>query len=192
MSVQDAAVSLLQKVWFSVGIDWAAETHAVCVMDANGRIRAQFMIGHTATGFAELLRRPARLSGAVVVGLDPAVAHPDLETGGQDVGQHDRGLVGHPVGQLVQGVLGAGHPHLIGLGAVDEVALDPADARGALVVQAVHGQLLVAVGTNAAGDDHPVPHGQPAHRPADLGDRPDTFVPEDPAVGHRGDVALEN
>ena len=108
MSVQEAAVSLQQKVLFYVGIDWAAETHAVCVMDANGRIRAQFMIGHTATGFAELLRRPARLSGAVVVGLDPAVAHPDLEAGGQDVGQHDCGLVGHTVGQLVQGVLGEG------------------------------------------------------------------------------------
>ena len=81
MSVQEAAVSLLQKVLCDVGIDWAADTHAVCVMDTNGWIRAQFMIGHAD---------------------DPAVAHPDLETGGQDVGQQDRGLVGHTVGQLVQ------------------------------------------------------------------------------------------
>jgi len=29
VSVQEAAVSLLQKVLFYVGIDWAAETHAV-------------------------------------------------------------------------------------------------------------------------------------------------------------------
>ena len=79
--MQEAAVSLLQKVLCDVGIDWAADTHAVCVMDANGRIRAQFMIGHAD---------------------DPAGAHPDLETGGQDVGQQDRGLVGHTVGQLVQ------------------------------------------------------------------------------------------
>ena len=75
MSVQEGAVSLRQKVWCDVGIDWAAETHAVCVMDANGRITAQFMIGHAD---------------------DPAGAHPDRETGGQDVGQHDRGLVAHP------------------------------------------------------------------------------------------------
>ena len=68
MSVQEAAVSLPQ-VLFCVGIHWAAEPHAVCVMDANGRIRAQFMIGHTATGFAELVRRPARLSVVVVVGI---------------------------------------------------------------------------------------------------------------------------
>ena len=87
MSAQEAAVSLLQKVLCDVGIDWAADTHAVCVMDANGRISAQFMIGHAD---------------------DPAGAHPDLETGGQDVGQQDRGLVGHTVGQLVQGVLGEG------------------------------------------------------------------------------------
>jgi len=87
VSVQEAAVSLLQKVLCDVGIDWAADTHALCVMDTNGWIRAQFMIGHAD---------------------DPAVAHPDLETGGQDVGQQDRGLVGHTVGQLVQGVLGEG------------------------------------------------------------------------------------
>ena len=80
-------MSLLQKVLCDVGIDWAADTHAVCVMDANGRIRAQFMIGQAD---------------------DPAGAQPDRETGGQDVGQQDRGLVGHTVGQLVQGVLGEG------------------------------------------------------------------------------------
>jgi len=28
------------------GIDWAAETHAVCVMNAAGAIVAQFTIGH--------------------------------------------------------------------------------------------------------------------------------------------------
>ena len=38
MSVQEAAVSLLQRVLFYVGIDWAAETHAVCVLDATGRL----------------------------------------------------------------------------------------------------------------------------------------------------------
>ena len=70
MSVQEAAVSLPQQVLFCVGgIDWAAGPHAVCVMDAGGRLRAQFTIGHTATGFAELVRRPARLSVVVVVGI---------------------------------------------------------------------------------------------------------------------------
>ena len=73
MSVQEAAVSLLQRVLFYVGIDWAAETHAVCVLDATGRIRAQFTIGHTAAGFADLLRRLARLTGdpaEVAVGIE--------------------------------------------------------------------------------------------------------------------------
>ena len=40
VSGQEAAVSLLQRVLFYVGIDWAAETHAVCVLDATGRIKA--------------------------------------------------------------------------------------------------------------------------------------------------------
>jgi hypothetical protein len=45
----------------------------------------------------------------------------------------------------VLGVVGEGHPHVLRLGAVDEVAEDPADARGALVVQTIGGQLLLTV-----------------------------------------------
>ena len=89
MSVQEAAVSLLQRVLFYVGIDWAAETHAVCVLDATGRIRAQFTIGHTAAGFADLLRRLARLAG------DPAEVAVGIE---------------RPDGRLVDVLLEAGYP----------------------------------------------------------------------------------
>jgi transposase len=89
VSVQEAAVSLLQRVLFHVGIDWAAETHAVCVMDATGRIKAQFMIGHTAAGFAELLHRLGRLAG------DPA----DVAVG-----------IERPDGRLVDALLEAGYP----------------------------------------------------------------------------------
>jgi transposase len=89
VSVQEAAVSLLQRVLFYVGIDWAAETHAVCVLDATGRIRAQFTIGHTAAGFADLLRRLARLTG------DPAEVAVGIE---------------RPDGRLVDVLLEAGYP----------------------------------------------------------------------------------
>lgn len=89
MSVQEAAVSLLQRALFYVGIDWAAETHAVCVLDATGRIRAQFTIGHTAAGFADLLRRLARLTG------DPAEVAVGIE---------------RPDGRLVDVLLEAGYP----------------------------------------------------------------------------------
>jgi transposase len=87
--VQEAAVSLLQRVLFYVGIDWAAETHAVCVLDATGRIRAQFTIGHTAAGFADLLCRLARLAG------DPAAVAVGIE---------------RPDGRLVDVLLEAGYP----------------------------------------------------------------------------------
>jgi hypothetical protein len=87
--VQEAAVSLLQRVLFYVGIDWAAETHAVCVLDPTGRIKAQFMIGHTAAGFAELLHRLGRLAG------DPA----DVAVG-----------IERPDGRLVDALLEAGYP----------------------------------------------------------------------------------
>src|SRR4029077_5293488 len=36
------------------------------------------------------------------------LAHPDLEARGQDVGKHDRALVAHALGHLVQGTLGEG------------------------------------------------------------------------------------
>ena len=50
----------LNEAVFFTGIDWAAETHAVCVMDPAGKIVAQFTICHSADGIAGLLRRLAR------------------------------------------------------------------------------------------------------------------------------------
>jgi hypothetical protein len=47
---------------FYVGVDWAAETHADCVLDAAGKIQTEFTIAHTADGFADLLRRLGRLT----------------------------------------------------------------------------------------------------------------------------------
>jgi len=61
----------------------------VCVLDATGRIRAQFTIGHTAAGFADLLRRLARLTG------DPAEVAVGIE---------------RPDGRLVDVLLEAGYP----------------------------------------------------------------------------------
>ena len=34
----------LPEALFFTGIDWAAQTHAVCVMDAGGKIAAEFII----------------------------------------------------------------------------------------------------------------------------------------------------
>lgn len=74
---------------FYVGIDWAAETHAVCVLDGSGMVKAEFTITHTAAGFAELLARLGR--------LDP------------DRMQIPVGIE-RPDGRLVDTLLQAGHP----------------------------------------------------------------------------------
>ena len=50
----------LPDALFFTGIGWAAETHAVCVMDAAGTIVAEFTIEHSADGIAALVRRLAR------------------------------------------------------------------------------------------------------------------------------------
>jgi hypothetical protein len=42
------------------GIDRATKTHAVWVMNADGKIAAEFTIGHSADGIAMLIRRLAR------------------------------------------------------------------------------------------------------------------------------------
>ncbi|MGE3288170.1 MAG: IS110 family transposase [Pseudonocardia sp.] len=74
---------------FSVGIDWAAESHAVCVLHAAGRVHVEFVIAHSAEGFAELLARLGRLAEQrveVPVGIE------------------------RPDGRLVDALLEAGHP----------------------------------------------------------------------------------
>ena len=78
----------LPDALFFTGIDWAAESHAVCVMDAGGKIAAQFTIEHSADGIATLIRRLARhgMAGDMPVAIE------------------------RPDGRLVDLLLEAGHP----------------------------------------------------------------------------------
>ena len=78
----------LPDALFFTGIDWAAETHAVCVMDAAGKIAAGFTIEHSADGIGTLIRRLARYGppGEIPVAIE------------------------RPDGRLVDLLLEAGHP----------------------------------------------------------------------------------
>ena len=78
----------LPDALFFTGIDWAAETHAVCVMDAAGTIVAEFTIDHSADGIALLIGRLARYG----------------TPGGMPV------AIERPNGRLVDLLLEAGHP----------------------------------------------------------------------------------
>lgn len=78
----------LPPAQFFVGLDWAAETHAVCVMTTEGRPVAQFTVEHSADGIASLI---ARLAGFG----DPV----DVQVG-----------IERPDGRLVDLLLEAGHP----------------------------------------------------------------------------------
>ena len=78
----------LPDALFFTGIDWAAETHAVCVMDAGGKIVAEFTVEHSADGIAALGRRLARFG-------DPGDVPVAIE---------------RPDGRLVDLLLEAGHP----------------------------------------------------------------------------------
>jgi len=78
----------LPEALFYPGIDWAARTHAVCVMDAGGKIAAEFTIEHSADGIAALVRRLARygIPGDMPLAIE------------------------RPNGRLVDLLLEAGHP----------------------------------------------------------------------------------
>jgi transposase len=71
-----------------VGLDWAAETHAVCVIDHDGTVLTSFTIAHSADGIAMLIRR-------LVTYGDPI----DVPVG-----------IERPDGRLVDLLLEAGHP----------------------------------------------------------------------------------
>lgn len=73
---------------FFVGLDWAAEVHAVCVMDAVSKIVDRFTIAHSADGIAMLIRRLGKLADAA-----------DVQVG-----------IERPNGRLVDLLLEAGHP----------------------------------------------------------------------------------
>jgi transposase len=78
----------LPEAQFFTGIDWASAEHAVCVLDAAGKITAQLTVKHSAEGIASLVRRLARYG-------DPA----DLPV-----------AIERPSGRLVDLLLEAGHP----------------------------------------------------------------------------------
>jgi transposase len=55
----------------TAGIDWASADHAVCVVDAEGKVTNRFTVEHTAAGLAELVRR-LRGAGAAEVAIERA------------------------------------------------------------------------------------------------------------------------
>lgn len=80
--------AVVEHVEYYVGLDWASELHAVCVLDSAGKIIASFPVEHSADGIAALITRLARLAApeTIPVGIE------------------------RPNGRLVDLLLEAGHP----------------------------------------------------------------------------------
>ena len=129
--------------------------------------------------------------GDDVAGLHGAVEHADLVAGRQDVGEHQDLLVGDAGGHRVGRGVGERDPHVLGLGAVDRVAEDPAAAAEALAVAALPAEAAGAAGGDAR-DEHPVADLDVLHAGADRLDGADGLVAEDAPVGHGRDVALQD
>jgi transposase len=52
------------------GLDWAVQTHAVCVIDAVGAVLDRFEIRHDRDGLVELMRRLARFGACVRIAIE--------------------------------------------------------------------------------------------------------------------------
>jgi transposase len=52
-----------------VGVDWAIDNHAICVVDGQGRVSVEFDVANTSDGLAELCRRVIR-AGARRVAIE--------------------------------------------------------------------------------------------------------------------------
>jgi len=60
------------RIRYCVGIDWASDKHDVCVVEADGSVRDDFVVAHTADGLADLVRRLERLAqrGALAISIE--------------------------------------------------------------------------------------------------------------------------
>ncbi len=52
------------------GLDWAAHTHAVCIIDASGTVRDRFEVAHDRQGLAELMRRLAHFGASLRIAIE--------------------------------------------------------------------------------------------------------------------------
>ena len=81
-------MSVTEDAAYYVGVDWAAEVHAVCVLDGRGKVVTGFSVAHSTEGIDALIHRLARLGEAeeIPIGIE------------------------RPNGWLVDLLLEAGHP----------------------------------------------------------------------------------
>ena len=101
---------------FFVGIDWATDVHAICVIDESGRARDRFRTPHTAAGITELIERLQRLAPAQELPI--AIERPSgalVDTLVQN---------GHPVVPIHPNAVKAARPRYSAAGAKS----DPGDA----------------------------------------------------------------
>ena len=128
-----------------------------------------------------------------------------LEAGRHDVGAHQHLLIAQAVGDGRQVGLGVGHQQVLGLGAVDQVAIAP--AGGGFVTMAAAAArchqvtavlrrcaILRGIGVEVGADrpgNHPLALAVALHRAAQLLDHADRLVAHRQALGHRV-LALQN
>jgi transposase len=64
-----------EKRWF-VGVDWATEEHAVCIVDAQGKLVGERVFKHTGSALAEMCTWLLKVAGDDPAALDVAIEVP--------------------------------------------------------------------------------------------------------------------
>jgi hypothetical protein len=82
-----------QQSWF-VGVDWASETHHVCVLDAQGAKLGERAFAHSGAGLAEMAAWILGLTGSAAEAVQVAIEVPHLPVVESLI---ERGFAGHAI-----------------------------------------------------------------------------------------------
>ena len=128
--------------------------------------------------------------GDGVAGLHAAIQHAAFIAGGQDVTEHDHGLLISVRRDGVQARICPRDAHMLCLRAVNGVAENPA-AVLAVRAHATAAKFAFSAGGDA-GDDHAVTHMKAGDAAANLFDDAGALVAEDATFGDAGHVSFED
>src|SRR6187455_2553181 len=134
--------------------------------------------------------RACTYDGDGVPRLHLPVQHAALETGRQDVAQHDQRVLVAAGGKMVETHVDVRDAPELRLRAVDSVAVEPAPIA-AMRVHAFPTVIALPAGRDT-GDDHPIAWMNGRDRRAHLRHDADALVPENPAGRHTRQVALQD
>ena len=118
------------------------------------------------------------------------VQHAALKASRQNVAKHHEGFFVSTRRKAVETAIGVRDAHVLGLSSVEGVAQNPA-AVATVGIHAFSAEIALQAGSDARDDDL-FSNMKLRHSRSDLLDYANSFVTENAAVGHGGEISLQN